>query len=204
MIFSSLRRRSVTSSCVVSQPPSSSGRLTICTERPSAVSTMLRVTSPSATLRNTVAQKSSTLPLKDPVCFSILDKFAKAACRVLPPRATARTSRYSAGCRRSAAATNRYSSSPCVMLLMAMSSRCFSSVSRCCDNRCCCDNLRTARYSMAAITSTKSAGHPDQKPGLLPPIGQRGCDGRRRDHDDRKAVQLARGAQPLLAVDGRG
>ena len=40
------------------------------------------------------------------------------------------------------------------MLLTAVSRRCFSSVSRCCDARCCCDSLRTTRNSRPAIAST--------------------------------------------------
>ena len=41
------------------------------------------------------------------------------------------------------------------MLLTAVSRRCFSSVSRCCDARCCCDSLRTTRNSRTAIASTE-------------------------------------------------
>ena len=42
------------------------------------------------------------------------------------------------------------------MLLTAVSSRCFSSVSRCCVWRCCCDSLRTTRNSKRTIASTEA------------------------------------------------
>ena len=47
----------------------------------------------------------------------------------------------------------------------------------------------------------RKSGHRDQKPDLLPPIGQRRRDGRGRDDRNRKIAQRAGRGQSVLAVD---
>jgi hypothetical protein len=74
--------------------------------RPSVVSTTLWVTFPAPRCATHFAQKSSTSPMNDPVCLRCTIRSRK-----LQPgfttSGTARTSRYSAGCRPPAAAMNR-------------------------------------------------------------------------------------------------
>ena len=50
----------------------------------------------------------------------------------------------------------------------------------------------------------RQSGDADQKPCLLPPIGQRRGHGRGRDDRNRKMGQDARGGQPVEAVDRTG
>ena len=90
------------------------------------------------------------------------------------------------------------------MLLTAVSSRCFSSRSRCCDARCCRDSLRTTRNSRAAITRTKSPATMTRKTDLLLPVGQRRRHRRRRDDHDGKVRQGAGRNQPVAAVHRTG
>ena len=90
------------------------------------------------------------------------------------------------------------------MLLTAVSSRCFSSVRRCRDLRCCCCELADDEDQQRGDGKHGQAGHPDQDADLFAPVGQRRRRGRRRDDHDRKLAEAARRDQAVLAVERTG
>ncbi len=93
-----------------------------------------------------------------------------------------------------------YSTSPCVMLLSAVSSCSFCNSSRCCDSRFCRLICRMIRSSVSAIAAVSP-----QAPAIMARVwslqsASTLADRRGRDHRDRIVAQCGAGADAVLAV----